>query len=106
MAVTGTWFSPVGSRLELKENGSELTGTFDSTENPGGGGFPVHGSVDPDVHLPNRALSFSVAWIDGTTKPEYRSVTSYTGQYHKDGGVETIDVVFLLANETTPAKQY
>src|SRR4029079_8090568 len=106
MTVSGTWYSPVGSRLELEEKGSELTGSFDSTENPGGGAFAVHGSIDPDHTPANRALSFSVAWIDGSTPPEFRSVTSYTGQYHDDDDVETIDVVFLLANETTPAKAY
>jgi hypothetical protein len=108
MAVSGTWYSAVGSRLELKEKGSELHGTFDSTESSTGKPFPLHGSVDPDTSLKNRALSFSVAWIDKSTPPtsKNRSVTSYTGQYHNDKGVETIQVVFLLANETTPAKAY
>jgi hypothetical protein len=94
----------VGSKLELHENGSELTGHFDSTENQGGGSFPLHGSIDPDVSQANRALSFSVAWNKDSQPSEFRSVTSYTGQYHKDG--EFIDVVFLLANETTPEKSY
>ena len=108
MTVSGTWYSGAGSKLELHENGSELTGTFDSTENPGGGSFEVHGSIDPDGTRPNRALAFSVAWIDGSTPSEDRSVTSYTGQYHHsdlDGG-DVIQVVFLLANETPPKKAY
>jgi hypothetical protein len=106
MAVSGKWYSPVGSMLVLEEHGAELTGKFDSTENPGGGAFDVHGSVDPDVNQPDRALSFSVAWMKGSAPLQYRSVTSYTGQYHKGDGEEVIDVVFLLVNETTPAQSF
>lgn len=106
MAISGKWYSPVGSLLELEEHGAELKGKFNSTENQGGGAFDVHGSIDPDGSLPNRALSFSVAWIKGSAPVEYRSVTSYTGQYHNEDGEEVIDVVFLLVNETTPAKSY
>jgi hypothetical protein len=108
MAVTGTWYSAVGSRLQLKEKGSELYGTFDSTESATGKSFSLHGSVDPNTSLKNRALSFSVSWIDKSTPPKskHRSVTSYTGQYHNDKGVETIQVVFLLVNGTAPANAY
>jgi Avidin family len=104
--LSGIWYSAVGSKLELAVNGSELRGFFHSTEGPGGK-FPVVGSVDPDPNLPNRALSFSVSWITPDTKKSYRSVTSYTGQYHRwEDESETISTIFLLADETSPEKQY
>jgi Avidin family len=104
--LSGIWYSGVGSKLELEVKGSELRGFFHSTEAPGGK-FPVVGSVDPDPRLPNRALSFSVSWITPDTAKGYRSVTSYTGQYHRwDDEDETINTIFLMADETRPNKQY
>ena len=107
MPLSGTWYSAVGSRLELSENGDELNGYFESVENPGGGKFKLRGSVDPNVKLQNRALSFSVAWMADAVPDEFRSVTSYTGQYHRlPDGREVIKTIFLMADETTPARQY
>ncbi len=105
--LSGVWYTGVGSKLELKVNGSKLEGYFHSTEGPGGK-YDVVGSVDPDPTLPNRALSFSVSWISLDTPNEYRSVTSYTGQYHRhdSDGDEVINTIFLLADETTAKKQY
>jgi len=105
--LSGVWYSGVGSKLELRVNGSRLEGFFHSTEGPGGK-YELVGSVDPDANLPNRALSFSVSWIASDTPNEHRSVTSYTGQYHRydQDGDEVINTVFLLADETSPKKQY
>jgi hypothetical protein len=104
--LAGVWYSGVGSKLELEVDGSRLTGSFDSAEAPGGR-FPVYGSVDLDSTLPNRALAFTVSWIQEGTKLEYRSVTSYTGQYHSlPDGEEVIRTTFLLAEETRPGKEY
>jgi Avidin family len=105
--ISGDWYSGVGSKLELVVTGSEIHGLFHSTEGPVGK-FPVVGSVDPDPTLANRALSFSISWITPETPKEYRSVTSYTGQYHQSdaSGDEVIRTIFLLADETSPAKQY
>jgi hypothetical protein len=103
--ISGLWYSGVGSKLEITVTNSELRGYFHSTEGPNGK-FPLVGSVDPDSSLPNRALSFSVSWITADTPNEYRSVTSYTGQYHRSGGDEVIKTIFLLADETAPTKQY
>lgn len=104
--LSGVWYSGVGSKLEIKVSGSRLAGYFHSTEAPGGK-FPINGSVDPDPDLPNRALAFTVSWIQVGAKPKYRSVTSYTGQYHRlRDGEEVIRATFLLAEETPPGKQY
>jgi Avidin family len=103
--LSGVWYSGVGSKLEVEVEGTKLIGFFSSTEE-GKDRFPLHGSVDPDPRLVNRALSFSVAWISSDTSPEYRSVTSYTGQYHSTPQGEIINTIFLLADETSPKKQY
>src|ERR1700722_16997635 len=95
--LSGVWFSEVGSKLELRVTGSEIRGFFHSTEGPSGK-FKLHGSVDSDPSLPNRALSFSVSWINEDTPNEYRSVSSYTGQYHRAGGDDVINTIFLLAD--------
>lgn len=105
--LSGVWYSGVGSKLELKVNGSRLEGFFHSTE-ASGGKYELVGSVDPDPNLPNRALSFSVCWIESDTPNEYRSVSSYTGQYHRydSDDDEVINTIFLLADETGPKKQF
>lgn len=103
--LAGTWYSTAGSKLELKIQGSELMGSFTSTENPGPA-FDVRGSVDPDPNIPDRALSFSVCWIDEKTKSKYRSVSSYTGQYHHTDSEDIIETIFLLVDETSINKQF
>ena len=98
--LSRVWYSKVGSKLELVVRGSKLEGYFHSTEGPAGK-FEVFGSVDPDASLPDRALSFSVCWIRSDSSNKYRSVSSYTGQYHRfDDGEEVINTVFLLVDET------
>jgi len=96
--LNGTWYSKVGSKLDLEVNGSELKGKFDSTQDPSGY-VPVFGSVasvDPNYSnfLP---VAFSAAWPAG--KDYGPSVTSYTGQYTNENGQEQIEVIFLLANQ-------
>jgi hypothetical protein len=103
--LAGVWYSGVGSRLELHVHGARLTGFFASTEDEGER-FPLHGSVDPDPHQSNRALSFSIAWITPDESDAFRSVTSYTGQYHRSADGEAIETIFLMADQTPPEKQY
>lgn len=70
----------------------------------GDGKYELVGSVDPDPNLPNRARSFSVSWTCPDTTNERRSVSSYTGQYHRfdPEGDEVINTVFLLVHERGP----
>jgi hypothetical protein len=105
--LSGVWYSGVGSQLKLEVSGSKLKGFFHSTEGPKGK-YALVGSVDPDPSLPNRALSFSVSWIRADTDNDQRSVTSYTGQYHRyeSDDEEAINTIFLLADETSPRKQF
>jgi Avidin family len=104
--LAGVWYSGVGSKLELKVNGSRLEGFFQSTEAPGGK-YPLVGSVDPDASQPNRALAFSVSWIDADRPNKFRRVSSYTGQYHQNSNREdVINTIFLLSDETRPRQQY
>ena len=96
--LNGTWYSSVGSKLELEVNGSELKGKFDSTQDPSGY-VPVVGSVasaGPNSRnfLP---VAFSAAWPAGNDYGP--SVTSYTGQYTNENGEERIEVIFLVANQ-------
>ena len=104
--ISGIWYSKIGSTLNLIVTGSELTGWFSRASNPSDT-YVLHGSVDPDQSLSNRALSFSVSWIKEGTSSEYRSVTSYTGQYHRlPDSREVINTIFLLQDESTPQRQY
>jgi hypothetical protein len=106
MPINGIWYSSIGSELKLEEHGSELKGSFDSVQQPGKA-FELHGSVYPNEERPNRSLSFSVAWPEDPASAKYRSVSSYTGQYHHVDGVgEFIDVVFLLVDETMPSRSF
>jgi len=96
--LNGTWYSTVGSELDLEVNGSELKGKFNSTQDPSGP-VPVVGSVATSVD-PNPTflpVAFSAAWPAG--KDYGPSVTSYTGQYTNENDQEQIEVIFLLANQ-------
>jgi hypothetical protein len=96
--LNGTWYSSVGSKLDLEVNGSELKGKFHSTQDPSGS-VPVLGAVATSVD-PNPAflpVAFSAAWPAG--KDYGPSVTSYTGQYTNENDQEQIEVIFLLANQ-------
>ena len=103
--LAGTWYSGIGSQLDLQVNGSQVSGTFTRKGTQG----KVIGSVDPDPTRPNRALSFSVAWVQDVTPPQnFVSVTSYTGQYHKGEKPrpDVINAVFLLVDETSAQRQF
>jgi hypothetical protein len=106
--INGFWYGKSGSKLNLEVYGSEIKGTYE-TPRCKGGTCKIHGSIDPDSKQSNRALSFSVSWFDEKGNPiggNYRSVTSYTGQYHKFDNTEIIEVTFLLVNETSYTKEY
>jgi hypothetical protein len=100
--LNGTWYSGAGSRLELRVEESGLRGTFYRAED--GSARPLVGSVDPDASQPHRALGFSICWIADDESSPYRSVTSYTGQFHADRN--EIATIFLLVDETSSQKQY
>ena len=95
--LDGTWYSSVGSKLELEVNGTVLKGRFESTQDPSGH-LPVFGSVasvDPNPNfLP---VAFSASWP--ASEGYGPSVTSYTGQYTNKDDHEQIEVIFLLANQ-------
>jgi hypothetical protein len=95
--LNGTWYSSVGSKLELEVNDIVLTGRFDSTQDSSGF-VPVFGSVasvDPDPNfLP---VAFSASWP--ANKKYGPSVTSYTGQYTNKNGHEQIEIIFILAKQ-------
>ena len=99
--VSGEWISQVGSKVTLRQSGNYIVGTFTRED---GIAHRLLGSIvsehSGEVGI---ALSFSVAW-SSNSDPKYRSVTSYTGQYHPDK--EFISTVFLLASETLPSKDY
>lgn len=96
-SLYGNWYSSVGSQLVLQAGSAsgELTGTFDSTQDPGPA-MPLYGSasVTNDSYCP---VAFSVSWPASSSYPP--SVTSYTGQYSNVNGNEKIEVIFLLANQ-------
>lgn len=95
--LNGTWYSSVGSKLELEVNGTVLKGKFDSTQDPSGS-VPVFGSVASVHPNPNfLPVTFSASWPAGEGYGP--SVTSYTGQYTNKNGHEQIEVIFLLANQ-------
>ena len=86
--LSGEWTNRLGSTMNLKTNGSKVTGTYrtavgapqESKE------FPVIGVVNGDL------LSFIVDW------KEYGSVTAWVGQ-HTTGekGTERIEAMWHLA---------
>lgn len=102
--LSGTWYSGVGSTLELQVSGGTLTGFFESTETNPSKKYPLTGLVDPDTARHNRVLAFVVSWIDNISSSKYRSISSYTGQFHSKDN--EINVTLLITDETSIHKQY
>ncbi|AXT60366.1 hypothetical protein D1816_08380 [Aquimarina sp. AD10] len=100
--IYGHWESEAGSKLFLASQGSILHGSF---TREGGRPRRLLGTIDNHQPIKDKglALSFSVYW-PSNNDPEYRSVTSYTGQFHPTEN--KITTIFLLANETIPSKDY
>lgn len=95
--LNGTWYSAVGSKLILEVNGTEITGKFDSTQDPGAF-VPVTGVVaDVTAGSDFIPIAFTASWPGGDGYSP--SVTSYTGQYTEENGVEKIETIFLLADQ-------
>ena len=93
--LNGTWYSSVGSRLELRVEGNALKGHFHSTQATGRA--PVFGSVVDDPGSQFLPVAFSASWPAGEDYGP--SVTSYTGQYSNKNGHEQIEIIFLLADQ-------
>jgi len=105
--LNGVWISRVGSTLILTEEPvGVLNGTMDSTQDLSGP-EPLHGSSSRDPQSDNRGLSFSISWPAGKSSPDKEqfpsSVTAYAGKYQKrSDGSEEIEVIFLIADGSTP----
>lgn len=72
---TGTWTNELGSSVELRQEGSMLTGHYKSQKaagpNPATG--PLVGFVDGEL------ITFTVHW------DEYQAITSWTGRLEDEG---------------------
>ncbi|MBL8161910.1 MAG: hypothetical protein JNJ61_07975 [Anaerolineae bacterium] len=103
--LAGTWYSERGSRLDLIIiRDGLLEGHYTRPPGKSQGSFRLVGMVDPADFEGNRCLAFSVLWNNEFVNQH--SVSVWSGQYRDAGGHETLDMVWLLSEETAPGDDW
>lgn len=96
MNFTGTWKNTKNSLLTLSQNGSSITGTFDSGVSDGGQEIkaPIVGWVNGD------RVSFTA------TYELFGTVVAWVGQVRGEPGNPVIDAHFLHESEVADADEF
>lgn len=110
MPLSGTWYNELNSVMELRlneisNNGSVITGTYQSKVGDAGGSYSLVGVSDEGTGDPTPNIGFSVSWVN-PTYGNSNSVTSWSGQLQVIGGEEVITTFWLLTRETDPANNW
>jgi hypothetical protein len=95
----GHWMNELGSYMDLRVNGTAVTGSYVSAVSDGGGAtppFPLQGTAAGDL------ISFSVNWGE--------AITAWTGHgVLADGGPQILtlwQLVTTVPNEMDPQQQW
>ena len=105
MPLDGVWYNELNSSMDIKVNGSQITGTYTNAAGQLTGNFTLTGAVDPTPGSAGQAVSFVVSWPNGSQKGH--SVTARTGTYRKaSDGTETLHTEWLLTTEVTQGKEW
>lgn len=110
MPLSGIWYNELNSVMELRlnqisNNGSVITGTYQSKVGDAGGIYSLVGISDEGTGDPTPNIGFSVSWVN-PTYGNSNSVTSWSGQLQVIGGEEVITTFWLLTRETDPVNNW
>jgi hypothetical protein len=110
MPLSGTWYNELNSVMELRlnqisNNGSVITGTYQSKVGDSGGIYSLYGASDEGTGDTTPNIGFSVSWVN-PTYGNSNSVTSWSGQLQVIGGEEVITTFWLLTRETDPVNNW
>jgi hypothetical protein len=105
MGIGGDWYSENGSHMRITADPTGgLRGTYVSANGHAPGTYPLVGRYD-SAALPDHGttLGWTVAWHNGQS--DAGSVTSWNGQYHKNGR-ERIRATWLLTASANPGNTW
>lgn len=104
MTVAGNWYNELGSLMTLNVNASVLSGVYQTAVGNAQGIYALTGGVDTLPSSGGQALGFAVAWINQYGSSN--SVTTWSGQYQIIAGIEQINMLWLLTQETYPQSNW
>ena len=87
-AWVGKWKNQIGSEMDLKVAGSDVTGSYTSADSSGG--KPITGDLKGNVY--GDLISFLVLWPGG-------SMTAWTGQLVDDENAPRIKTLWHLVTD-------
>jgi len=110
MPLDGTWYNELNSVMNLSveetsNNGSVITGTYQSQVGASGGIYTLSGITDEGTGDPTPNIGFTVSWVN-PSNGNSNSVTAWSGQLQVIDGVEFIIAFWLLTQETNPANNW
>lgn len=110
MPLSGTWYNELNSELNLSveetsNNGSVITGTYQSQVGAAGGIYTLSGITDEGTGDPTPNIGFTVSWVN-PANGNSNSVTAWSGQLQVIDGEEVITAFWLLTQETNPANNW
>ncbi|MFE0518239.1 avidin/streptavidin family protein [Streptomyces sp. NPDC058954] len=105
MGIGGDWYNDVGSHMRITVDPTGgIRGIYVSATGHAAGTYPLVGRYDSAALADHGAtLGWTVAWHNG--RSDAGSVTSWNGQYYKDGG-ERICTTWLLTASANPANTW
>lgn len=105
MTIAGTWFNELGSQMDITVSGATITGTYWTAVGQASGRYDLIGFIDTALPSPGgQAVGWTVVWNNATGTSN--SVTTWSGQYQSDGGVEEVVTFWLLTSEQASANDW
>jgi len=110
MSVSGTWYNELNSKMVLSvnespNNGSVITGTYQSKVGDAGGVYILSGITDEGTGDDTPNIGFVVSWVN-PTYGNSNSVTAWSGQLQIINEEEVMTTFWLLTQETNPSNNW
>lgn len=107
MSIAGAWYNELGSKMVLSQNGSSITGTYQTAVGDASGIYELVGSIDVagDPEGNGQAVAWVVVWNNQPNGSSH-SITAWSGQYQTADGNEEITTLWLLTQETPAHKDW
>jgi hypothetical protein len=105
MSVAGSWYNDLGSQMDIVVNGAQINGTYWTAVGDASGRYELIGFIDTTVPSPGgQAIGWTVVW--NNARGTSNSVTTWSGQFQSDGGIEEIVAFWLLTSEQLSANDW
>uniref|UniRef100_UPI0006E45D12 avidin/streptavidin family protein n=1 Tax=Hymenobacter sp. AT01-02 TaxID=1571877 RepID=UPI0006E45D12 len=97
MDINGKWYNELGSEVEFRLEGNQVTGQYHTAVGDATGVYPLVGQLNASLES-GQAIGFVVVWQN--EHKDSNSVTCWSGQAQTVDGVDLISTTWLLTSET------